>query len=84
MLEPRLTAPTILPAEPGAALAYLNGLMQGHYEMLLELRESFYSESHSAPAKLREGMIRFADGTDWNPGSGRGLYQYVSGSWTKL
>jgi hypothetical protein len=40
---------------------------------------------HSEPARLYDGMVRYADGTDWSPGgSGRGLYQYVSGAWVKL
>ena len=34
-----------------------------------------------APAKPREGMERFADGTSWNPGSGKGKYIYYTGAW---
>lgn len=30
---------------------------------------------HAAPKKLREGMIVYADGSDWNPGSGEGVYR---------
>lgn len=37
-----------------------------------------------APTKPREGMIVFADGTDWNPGAGKGVYTYLSGAWSKL
>ena len=37
-----------------------------------------------APAKPREGMIYGADGTNWNPGSGKGVYCYYGGAWTKL
>lgn len=39
---------------------------------------------HVAPTKPREGMIRMADGTDWNPGSGKGYYGYKSGAWVFL
>lgn len=35
----------------------------------------------AAPAKLREGMIVGADGTNWNPGSGKGVYVYYTGAW---
>lgn len=42
------------------------------------------SELHEEPAKPREGQIVFADGTVWNPGSGRGYYGYRSGAWRKL
>ena len=34
--------------------------------------------------KPRDGDIRYADGTNWNPGSGIGIYAYIGGSWTKL
>lgn len=36
------------------------------------------------PERPREGMIRFADGTSWNPGAGRGVYAFYSGVWNKL
>ena len=41
---------------------------------------------HKAPLKPRDGMIRKADGTDWNPGGGAGYYGYDEGtaSWIKL
>lgn len=37
-----------------------------------------------APAKLQEGMVANADGTNWNPGAGAGLYEYVGAAWNKL
>lgn len=37
-----------------------------------------------APAKPREGMLVVADGTNWNPGSGKGAYEYLNGAWHKL
>lgn len=36
---------------------------------------------HAAPSKPRDGMVAWADGTDW--GAGGGLYQYVGG-WKRL
>lgn len=33
-------------------------------------------ERHVEPEKPRNGMIAFADGTNWNPGSGRGMYRF--------
>lgn len=58
---------------------------------LLDLNENFnvlYTSltnvEHAAPTKPREGMFVFADGTTWNPGSGRGLYQYTNGAWRPL
>jgi hypothetical protein len=39
---------------------------------------------HAAPTNARDGMLVQADGTDWNPGGGAGVYARVSGSWVKL
>ena len=39
---------------------------------------------HRPPRKPRVGMIVYADGTDWNPGAGEGLYVRTTGGWTKL
>lgn len=35
-------------------------------------------ELHVEPAKFLHGRFYFADGTDWDPGSGRGVYMYDS------
>ena len=37
-----------------------------------------------APARPRNGDCAYADGTNWNPGAGVGLYCYEAGTWTKL
>jgi hypothetical protein len=39
---------------------------------------------NSNRGKPRDGDIRYADGTNWNPGGGIGIYAYIGGSWTKL
>ena len=39
------------------------------------------------PAKPRDGDIRYADGANWNPGSGQGIYVYIDDgtpAWEKL
>lgn len=41
----------------------------------------FIPETNKAPAKPRDAMVVFADGTNWNPGAGRGLYVYYTGAW---
>lgn len=43
-----------------------------------------YQELHVAPSKPREGDVALADGTDWNPGQGAGLYQYTNGAWLRI
>ena len=39
---------------------------------------------HKAPKGPRQGLVVFADGTDWDPGAGEGLYVYLSTGWSKL
>jgi len=39
---------------------------------------------HAEPSRPRTGDIRYADGTDWDPGSGEGIYFYNGTSWTNL
>lgn len=41
-------------------------------------------ELHVAVDKPREGMIIRADGTNWNPGQGKGTYERVNGVWRKM
>lgn len=36
------------------------------------------------PAKVFEGLIVFADGTEWDPGLGKGIYAYYDATWNKL
>lgn len=53
----------------------INALAAGHLDM-----------QTVAPAKPRNGDIRYADGTLWNPGSGVGIYYYkgATSSWVLL
>ncbi len=38
----------------------------------------------SEPSDKTIGMLVYADGAGWNPGSGEGLYEYTSTGWRKL
>lgn len=61
---------------------HLNSEFQRISQVLTELAENILTLAYEEPGKPREGMLRYADGTSWNPGSGQGLYYYKSGSWT--
>lgn len=41
-------------------------------------------ELGAEPDKLEDGMVVYADGTSWNPGSGEGFYGRENGAWVKL
>ena len=44
-----------------------------------------YKVWNNEPDKPRTGQAYYADGSDWDPGSGEGLYIYKSGSsWALL
>lgn len=58
---------------------------------LLEVARSFEEvtefrlvKRHVPPKKLKEGLIALADGTNWDPGSGAGLYIYWAGDWEQI
>lgn len=40
------------------------------------LNTPILKELHAEPQKVLNGMLALADGTNWNPGSGRGVYWY--------
>jgi hypothetical protein len=50
------------------------------------ISDGFLEETFVEPNKLFTGLIRFADGTQWDPGSGRGIYYYDESvpGWVKL
>ena len=41
---------------------------------------------HEAPTRPRGGDVRYADGSNWNPGSGEGIYFFKesTSAWVKL
>ena len=41
-------------------------------------------ELHVEPTRPRDGMVVYADGTNWNPGSGEGVYAREAAAWVKL
>jgi len=67
--------PAYLQTELDRISAIISNLADGHFDV-----------SNVAPDKPRTGDIRYADGTNWNPGSaGEGVYIYLStGAWSKL
>lgn len=44
----------------------------------------FLAKLNAAPAKYKDGMVVYADGTNWNPGGGEGVYCRYGGAWNKL
>lgn len=47
----------------------------------LEVRGMVFDTLNVAPGRPVEGLTVKADGVNWNPGAGAGLYQYRGGAW---
>lgn len=79
-----LYTPGIVPQEFDAQ--FLTEEFQRIANALRELESPWIilSAQNSEPTRRKEGMVVNADGTNWNPGAGAGLYEYVGGSWSKL
>jgi hypothetical protein len=73
-------------AVPTALEPILSGFLQKLIVAIRSRFESLYDLpiTSVAPSKLKEGMLRYADGTAWNPGSGKGVYVYTGSAWVKL
>jgi len=75
--------PGPLPADPESLGLYLATELKRLGDILLNQATFRLERTHEAPARPRTGDIRFADGSDWNPGSGEGIYWYGT-SWNTL
>ena len=53
---------------------------------VLSVQDTFQlAQSNVEPIRPRDGMIAYADGTNWNPGAnGEGIYAYYNSTWNKL
>lgn len=46
--------------------------------------EHQYQIRNAPPERYGVGFVAYADGTNWNPGAGEGLYVYKSTGWAKM
>lgn len=53
-----------------------NWMVQELRAVSLQMLTPELVETHNEPLKPQHGRLYFADGTDWDPGSGRGVYAY--------
>jgi hypothetical protein len=64
---------------------YAYGELSDLVRSMAEAQEFAYLQIlHAAPARPREGMIVRADGTDWDPSAGAGIYAYINSAWVAL
>lgn len=78
---------TYVPVQPAAINSFedmLEFVVRENNKIAIALASSLPNELpelHAAPSKVRNFMIVAADGTDWNPGSGQGVYAYYAAAW---
>lgn len=63
---------------------WADDLVQRLSVIISALAEGSILTYHVAPTKVWDGRLVIADGTDWNPGSGQGVYCYYNSTWNKL
>jgi len=74
-----------VPSKPDDLPAYLQSELDRISAVIGNLADGHFDTSNVVTAKPRAGDVRYADGTNWNPGAGEGLYIYLSnGAWSKL
>jgi hypothetical protein len=61
--------------------AFLN---EEHAVIANGLAEQLLYERHEEPDKPFPGQLVLADGTNWDPGSGKGFYGYDGSTWRFL
>lgn len=74
------------PEDPAQLAVYLNAEFQRIQRALQQLAAGHIDTTHAAPLKPRDGDIRLADGTDWDPvaaGAPR-FVGYRDGAWALL
>lgn len=69
------------PADPSQLQRFLREELLKQKVAFDALADGFLPVVYAAPPKPRDGMLRNADGTQWNPGAGAGLYRYGFGAW---
>lgn len=78
--------PTFPPQDPNALSAWLNQETQNIARAMVDASEFTLLQVNSKPPKTpsdtRIAMFAVADGVNWNPGGGAGLYRFQNNTWT--
>ena len=72
------------PSDPAQLQRFLREELVKLKAAIDAVAEGFAPVVYAPPAKPRAGMIRNADGTQWYPGSGEGLYRFDGVVWKLL
>lgn len=74
--------PRIPPSKPEDLLPYLDDEFGRVAAVVNDGLAGQWEIRYVVPPKRKPGMVVYADGVKWNPGSGEGLYRYtLAGIW---
>lgn len=76
-----LYTPAPYPSNSDGVGLYVYQELQRLSTILSQVSDNILEERHTAPNKPQNGQLVYADGTNWNPGSGRGVYYYKGNTW---
>lgn len=78
--------PGIPPADPAALQGFLRSELTKIAATLSTLAAGHLDVTYMAPAKPRQGDIRYADGTQWQPNGsgGAGIWYFNGTAWIQL
>ncbi len=74
----------IIPTEEKLLPKYLLTVAQELEDAIRQLQQSFEDPIHVTLTKKIAGQITWADGSNWDPGDGEGLYQTDGTNWRRL
>ena len=77
-------SPNPAPVQPQQLPDYLFSELNKLGDVVFNLDTFRLESTHVEPVKSRDGDIRYADGTDWNPSGGEGIYAFFNNTWNKL
>lgn len=77
-------APNTPPADAAELQRFLYDELKNISVAINALALGHLDQTTVAPPKPRDGDIRYADGTAWNPGSGAGVYVCKGTTWVLL
>jgi hypothetical protein len=77
--------PTLCPTSIEDLPTFIDNMFLEIRAVIEVVRDGHLDVSNTAPINPQQGDIRYADGTNWNPGSGEGIYfRNAAGAWVKL
>lgn len=77
--------PNVPPQDTERLLQYLDEEFVRIAQILNRVASGEYEILYAEPSRIFPGLVVYADGTSWDPGSGEGLYRRsLSNTWHKI